>query len=439
MDRWYYAKKWFAIFPGFIRPVSATFLHAHYRARSAERLWLRLLIDGIVWLGFLAWVPFRARAIARRFGLGPEWAGKASGIGRRRFLDPSEVAIFRIDSDADADRFMRRFEYSDISKRINPQAWQRECVLADKLRFAARCAQYALPTPAILAHVARRTITINALPMVDVAAVKPTRGVGGAGFALMPLPDREWTRRSFEDWLREHVARRKGDWIVQPKISGHDGLRDIALNALSTARITTMRNERGEIEIVTAALRFAGSATAVVDNVAAGGLLASIDAATGRLDAACQGQRPGDIVSHPISGARIEGRTLPYWAETRALVLRAHREAFAEYAMIGWDVGMAGVGPMLIEGNGKPGLFAAQQAGRAGIGGTRLGDLIVHHLAEAQRLQSHPRGAAASTAAPFASASQPRILPLVGKAHSVDIDAAASGGRKSGSRRRRGS
>jgi hypothetical protein len=49
--------------------------------------------------------------------------------------------------------------------------------------------------------------------------------------------------------------------------------------------------------------------------------------------------------------------------------------------MVGWDIGFGTDGPVLIEGNGKPGLFAAQRATRAGVGETRFGALIAHHLA----------------------------------------------------------
>jgi hypothetical protein len=388
MNRWYYAKKWFPIFPGFIRPVSAPFLHDHYLVRSAERSLIRVFVDGIVCVGFLLWVPLRARTIAHRFGLDRGWASKASGIGRRRFVDPMEIAVFRMEADGDADRFMRRFEYSDISKRINPPAWTHECVLADKVHFADRCSRHLLPTPTILARAIPGAIAVNALPTSEIVAIKPTGGVGGSGFELASLPRREWTTDSFKAWLRDRMRHRHGDWIVQPKIDGHEGLRDLALNALSTVRITTMQNEHGRTEIVTAAFRFAGNPEAMVDNLAAGGLLAPVDMESGRLGCACNGRRPGDVRHHPVTGAQIEGRTLPFWSKTRELVLRAHREGFAEYVMIGWDVGITGRGPILIEGNGKPGLFAAQQAGRIGVGESRLGALIAFHLAEAQRRRS---------------------------------------------------
>jgi hypothetical protein len=382
---WYYLKKWYSIYPGLRQPICAPFLREHYLARRAERSWPRALLDGLIYLLFQLWVPFRARSIARKFRLGRTWAAEAGGIGRRRFADPNDIAVFRIEDDRDLDRYMRRFEYAAISKRINPAAWRGDCLLADKARFARRCAEFGLPAPLFLARITDGQIELAARPTGPAIAIKPTAGLGGHGFALLDFPGWEAGDEAFLNFLRQHLGNRRGDWLVQSRVEGHPGLRDLALNALSTARITTMRNEHGDLELVTSVLRFAGSPDAAVDNLAAGGLLAPIDPATGMLGPACYGRRPGDLARHPATEAPIQGRLLPCWPDARDLVLRAHSEAFAQYSMIGWDVGIGSEGPVLIEGNGKPGLFAAQRATRQGVGETRFGELIRYHLAQTRR------------------------------------------------------
>ncbi len=385
MNWWYYLKKWFSLYPGFRRPVAAPFLEDYYRERRAERSWLRALLDGVIYLLFQLWVPLRARVIARKFGLGPDWARKAARIGRRGFADPNDIAVFRIEEERDLDRYMRRFEYAEISKRINPAAWERDCALADKALFARRCAEHGLPAPLFLARVVDGAVEVVQPPRAAEIAVKPTAGIGGTGFALLDWPGWERGAEAFAAFLKERLGDRRGDWLVQSKVEGHPELREIALHALSTARITTMRNESGGLEIVTSVFRFAGSPKAVVDNLASGGLLAAIDQETGALGSACYGRRPGDLATHPVTNAPIEGRVLPSWPETRDLVFRAHEQAFPQYTMIGWDVGIGAEGPVLIEGNGKPGLFAAQRATRQGVGETRFGELIKYHLAQTRR------------------------------------------------------
>lgn len=65
----------------------------------------------------------------------------------------------------------------------------------------------------------------------------------------------------------------------------------------------------------------------------------------------------------------------------KALAERAHAEAFGDYALIGWDIAMTPEGPLLIEGNGKPGVLMPQRAARRGLGDGRYGQLLAHHLA----------------------------------------------------------
>ncbi|MEO0361800.1 MAG: sugar-transfer associated ATP-grasp domain-containing protein, partial [Pseudomonadota bacterium] len=87
-------------------------------------------------------------------------------------------------------------------------------------------------------------------------------------------------------------------------------------------------------------------------------------------------------------GVRITGTKLPFWEEAKALALDAHDRGFREYNLVGWDVAITPDGPMLIEGNGQPSMIIAQRGSRRGVGGTRLGELIVHHLREAGALDA---------------------------------------------------
>jgi hypothetical protein len=132
---------------------------------------------------------------------------------------------------------------------------------------------------------------------------------------------------------------------------------------------------------VNAVLRLASDPAAQVDNMKAGGLLAPIDLATGRLGIGCKGYGGDDYAVHPVTGAPIAGFVLPHWDEAKALAVRAHRAAFDDYALIGWDVGLTDRGPILVEGNSKPGVLMPQRAGRQGLGEQRYGALLAFHLA----------------------------------------------------------
>ncbi|RYE37621.1 MAG: hypothetical protein EOP21_13685, partial [Hyphomicrobiales bacterium] len=170
-------------------------------------------------------------------------------------------------------------------------------------------------------------------------------------------------------------------WIVQPRIDGDPELADLALNALPTVRIVTMFDEAGRPEVVSATFRCASDPAAHVDNMKAGGLIAPVDLDTGTLGIACRGYGGGDHAVHPATGGTIDGRPLPGWKAATDLVRHAHATTFADYVLIGWDVALTAEGPLLIEGNGKPGVLMPQRAARRGLGEGRYGQLLAYHLA----------------------------------------------------------
>jgi hypothetical protein len=323
-------------------------------------------------------VPVRARRVAARYGLGRGWAKQATRIARERFADPNDLALFRIGNGAELGRFMRRFEYAAISKRINPACWRDDCALADKLRFYARAAEHGLPHPPVVAAIRAGRVEVDRVPPAGPLAMKPADGEGGGGFRLL-----DWAGgdvAAFSHFLSGQPGLGRGDWVIQLKVAPHPALRDIALSALPTARMTTIRDEAGAPELVTSVLRFPSVEHVFIDNIKAGGLMAPVDPDTGRLGAACRGKQAGEVDRHPVTGAEVAGLQLPDWNSAKELVLRAHREAFPEYSMVGWDIALTPDGPVLIEGNGKPCVVVAQRATGRGIGETRFGALIAHHL-----------------------------------------------------------
>lgn len=378
-ELWYRAKKLYSIYPGVVTPVSGTFLAGHYARRRQTRSAPRAVLDAIVGLAFLAWIPHRARGVQRRFGLSDGWRERAVRIARARFADPNDLALFRIDEAGELDGYIRRFEDAGLNKRINPLAWTPDCALADKIRFYERCAAHGVAHPQVVATIVNGRVRVLAPVAGRSLLLKPARGEGGRGVRFLdPAPEEEG---AFAQWLDRECKGLRGPWLVQTRIVPHGDLRDIALNALPTARITTILNETDRPEVVNAVLRIPSDPAAVVDNMKAGGLLCAINLPDGGLGIACKGYGGGDYQAHPVTGAVLPGRAVPDWAAAMALVIDAHGRAFADYALIGWDVGFAPEGPVLIEGNGKPGVLMPQRAGRRGLGGGRYGELLAWQLA----------------------------------------------------------
>jgi hypothetical protein len=373
-DSFYFLKKAYGIYPGVVTPISARCLEAHYARRRMRRGPARAALDALVGLAFRAWVPWRARKVQRKFGLGDTWRERAVDIALARFADPNDLALYRIESAGELDDYIRRFEDAALNKRINPLGWTRHCVLADKVRFQARCAAASLPCPQTVAVVRDGRVDLRAELAGRDLVLKPADGEGGDGVVILE-------RVADAADLAARVPRGRGVFLVQAKVLTHPALRDLALNALPTVRIVTMLDETGGAEVVSATLRFASVRGARVDNMKAGGLIAAVDLPLGVLGVACKGYGGGDHAVHPVTGAAIAGRMLPDWPAAKGLVRRAHVEAFADYALIGWDVALAPDGPVLIEGNGKPGVLMPQRAARKGLGAGRYGQLLAYHLA----------------------------------------------------------
>jgi hypothetical protein len=380
----YYLKKSFALYPGRIEPVSAQFLADHYRIRRCERSAWRAGIDWLVGTAFQAWVPFRARRVARRFGLGSEWVSRATAIGRARFADPNDLALFRIEAPEDLDHWMRRYESAPLNKLINPRNWRPDCVLADKIAFERRCTEHGIAHPPLLATIVDGRVTVRERPRDREIVLKPAAGEGGSGVRVLEVPEMAQSERGgFAKFIAREAEKLRGAWVVQPRLVNHPDMADLAINALATVRLSTMLNERGAPEIVTSVLRFPSSEEARVDNIKAGGLMAPVDPRTGVLGAACRGRGVEEFERHPVSDAPIAGRVLPDWNDAVALTQRTHREAFPEYTLVGWDIALTVEGPTILEGNGKPCLIVAQRAARRGMGATRFGELVRYHLARA--------------------------------------------------------
>lgn len=373
-DRLYYLRKAWPLFPGILRPVAAPFLHEHYARRRARRSPWRAGLDALIGLAFHLWIPRRAAMVQRRFGYDAQWRRRAVAIARARFADPNDIALFRIEHPDQLDHYIRRFEDAAINKRLNPSGWNPGCALADKRLFARRCRALGLRHAETIATVADGEIDILADPADRPLIAKPADGEGGDGVRMLgPVSDRPA--------LAARLRGIRRPTLVQPLIAVHPALADIALGALPTVRIVSILDETGIPEVVSATFRCASDPRARVDNMKAGGLIVPVDLADGRLGIACFGYGGHDHEIHPATGAPITGRALPDWAAAKALVFDAHARAFADYVLIGWDVALTGEGPILIEGNAKPGVLMPQRAARRGLGEGRYGALLAHHLA----------------------------------------------------------
>ncbi|MCG7573656.1 hypothetical protein MHM39_08750 [Phaeobacter sp. CNT1-3] len=230
-----------------------------------------------------------------------------------------------------------------------------------KVAFAELCQRHGLPHIEILMRITAGTIeqSVETLPRQDLFS-KFDGWWGGSGGLI-------WIYDAAQDmWdagqgpldeasLRDHLrhlsatAARSDTLIVQSLLCNAVEMAPYSSGALCTMRVVTTKFPDQSAQLLRGSLRMPVGAM-TVDNFGAGGLGARI-MNDGRLSNAGEkfaGRRTHD--SHPDTGARITGATLPFWDEVRTLALTAHDCATDIYS-VGWDIAWTQNGPVIVEGN----------------------------------------------------------------------------------------
>ncbi len=294
-----------------------------------------------------------------------------------------------------ADEYMLRAEVKEyLSKAARDRRKRRPTKMPfhSKYRLINHCLEknvHVAPYHAVLRKGAFlvQNVPSDAMLSADLF-VKPLVGKGGKGAECWVLRDGAYHGANAQvltpDALLQHLKSLSMDYdiIVQPRLLSHPALRDIGLNVLCTVRVMTCENEREEVEVTDAVMRMPRAADAIVDNYHGGGIAAAVDLATGRLGRATDlgtdiDSRWHDV--HPVSGAPIKHRQLPFWPELMELARAAHR-AVSDREMVGWDIAILEDGPAVIEANGSPDLDIIQRTGLAPIGKARLGQILSWRL-----------------------------------------------------------
>jgi putative polysaccharide biosynthesis protein len=373
-------------------PLQEAFAWRYFHPRGADE-WLELAAGLITWpialvFGCLWYTARNGAIIRKRYG-----RGVAAQIADqfRLYFSAGVLApwyyVFSLHEEGDrrARTYIYRFETKPV---LFPLLKGRKgSPLQDKTRFAEYCTVHRIFCVQTVAHL-DGSGGPQALPDSDLF-VKPARERGGAGAERWDLaapgvfagPNGE--RLSGNDLLAKLVQRsREVPLIVQKRLSPHPELAEITTGALPTCRVVTCLDEHGEPEVAAAMFRSSIGENVTVDNMHAGGMGALIDIHKGTLGRASNlggDARLGWFSVHPDTGAPIEGRALPLWAEAKALAASAHQH-FKDRVAVGWDVAILEDGPIIVEGNGNPDLDILQRFMPLGFREHRFGRLLEHHI-----------------------------------------------------------
>ncbi len=193
--------------------------------------------------------------------------------------------------------------------------------------------------------------------------VKPSEGYAGRGVRIVtrrPDGTLECEGRSLtveELWAELRAQTEFATWIVQERLVNHAALVGLGGDAgLHGVRVTTLVGRDGAPRILFAMLKLALGG-GVSDNFvggAAGNGVAEVSIPDGRLRGLRTARPDAAGYDHlsdsPLTGARLEGMTLPDWDAATATVLAAAPH-FLPYRALGWDVALTPDGPVVIEAN----------------------------------------------------------------------------------------
>jgi len=154
-----------------------------------------------------------------------------------------------------------------------------------------------------------------------------------------------------DDFVREVEAYRASGYLFQEMLQPHDEIAKRCGQRLTTLRLIVGIEENGP------ALIHALWKVPVGDNPAdnfwrPGNLLGAIDPGTGEVLRAISGVGPDqtEVDTHPDSGERLLGVTLPDWQAALDVCLQAST-MFTGLRLQAWDVALTDRGPVLIEVN----------------------------------------------------------------------------------------
>lgn len=180
--------------------------------------------------------------------------------------------------------------------------------------------------------------------------VKPYDGLGGKDVAKVRTADIAGRKAYFEDCVHNRM-------FLEELVIQHPEMNVLCPKSVNTLRIMTF-NDHGKSEILWMGLRV-GNGVNDIDNFHAKGMIVKIDMETGRLIGSGTDKDNVEYETHPTTGVPFDGFQIPCFQEAKELVLRASLES-DKILVVGWDVAISENGPVIIEGNRRPGFDIVQ-------------------------------------------------------------------------------
>jgi hypothetical protein len=189
----------------------------------------------------------------------------------------------------------------------------------------------------------------------DKIFLKPMMGQGGQGCLLLKKNNLNTELESIYTTLISN------SYMIQAHIQQHESINIIFDKSVNTLRMDTYIDKNNTSHVLSALMRF-GIGKNITDNTHTGGFYVAINesgqlSGIGRQDVVKGG---GVFTRHQDSDYILEGFHIPYFKEACELILQA--TTYFPNRIVGWDMAITPLGPVIIEGNHNPSLHVTDVA-----------------------------------------------------------------------------
>lgn len=284
---------------------------------------------------------------------------------------------------------------------LQPKIYGRRVSLGNKHAFTLHCKAAGLPVADIISVVAGGNWSFSSCGDEESdfrsldrdIFIKPVQARGARGVEWFTwLGEDLYCNRHGRELSRadviHHITSRsmREPLLVQPKLTNHPDIADMARDSLMVFRVFTCLDDRQRPHITHAMLRILGKLEPSWQQKVE--YAARVDLGSGRLDQLCDDHHFAPDAwwdRHPETNAPVAGRLVAQWPQVAALAEAGHR-VLIDRTVIGWDIALTAEGPVIIEGNAYPDTHFLQRVHRQMIGESPLAPLLSQHLA---RLGNH--------------------------------------------------
>ena len=199
---------------------------------------------------------------------------------------------------------------------------------------------------------------------------KPYDGLGGADVKKEYTKDIADRKEYFDNAINNRI-------FLEEVVIQHPEMNKLCSKSVNTMRIMTFNNY-GTPRIIWMGLRV-GNGVNSIDNFHAKGMGVNIDINTGKLIGNGIDKDLNEFIEHPVTHVKFDGFQIPCFDEAKEMVLKASLES-DKILVVGWDVAISEKGPVIIEGNRRPGFDLVQvlSGGRMDIINDVLADVKKH-------------------------------------------------------------